>query len=468
MNKQRLILLIGIVIFVGGHLYQISAPPNGYHQWRESDTAAVALNYYQEDFSFLTPRINQRGSTDGATGMEMPIYNYTVAALYRLTGPTHVTPRLLTLFFACLGLWFFYRIVSKISDDSTARFATLAMAFSPLFFFYSYKIMPDVLMLTLYLGAIYFYLLFGERRQFGWWLLSALLLGLSAGIKPLGLSIYLPFAYLAWKCSSARWHRLALLLLYAVITITPVLLWMEYAKWLQQSSGLHSFYLGSKLSHFYEHLFTLQFLKKLFVQWPWELWIGWVLTPFFVYGLTRVFRLRRNLFYLVWIAAVYAVFGIVSLKASTHDYYTIVIVPPLAAISGIGLKELFESGSIRRFLVYAVLILVPLGVYLRIHTRFSSVDYFGQIRAAANEVIPRDERVIVEDFSGAIRFYQLNRIGWPLRSGVTFTEVTRYIDQGGRVIVLEKPLEDYTDSLNMLFDSKEYRLGPLYCYRLKE
>lgn len=40
------ILIALLIIYLFTHLYKITDPPNGYHAWRESDTAAVAEAFY--------------------------------------------------------------------------------------------------------------------------------------------------------------------------------------------------------------------------------------------------------------------------------------------------------------------------------------------------------------------------------------------------------------------------------------
>jgi len=59
----KTIFYAALVLFFILHLYYITAPPNGYHVWRESDTAAVTLNYYQDAQPFLAPKTNELGSS---------------------------------------------------------------------------------------------------------------------------------------------------------------------------------------------------------------------------------------------------------------------------------------------------------------------------------------------------------------------------------------------------------------------
>lgn len=449
------------------HLYRLSAPPNGYHKWRESDTAAISLNYYQEDSNFFHPRINQRGATSGITGMELPIYNYSVFLLYLLFGLSHAIPRLITIIGACLCLWLFFKIVASLMSDRVAVWSVLAMAFSPLFFFYSYKIMPDIWMLTFLLGAVYFYLRFNHDRNYPALIVSGVCLCLSGCIKPTALFIYLPFLFLWWSGKKRDRAVIVSLLIYIAVTFAIVWGWIQYASWVNDEYGSGGFYLGENLPNFHHFLFASQFYRKLFMQWPFELWIGWSLVPAFLYGIYRAVKDKSGRIFLVWILGAYLVFAVTAEKSASHDYYTLIIVPSLAVFSGLGLASLHSGAGWRRNIVI-ILVLAALPVAMaRIHSRFGPTEDFAAIRESAEKIIPAGDLVMAQDNSPAVRLYQLNRRGWPLRFGIRCSQVIDYVRQGAKFLVLENPIETYNDSLALIFDNNASRIGPLYCYSLR-
>jgi len=464
----RFMFLAAFIIFAALHIWRLSASPNGYHKWRESDTAAVIQNYYQEDMSFHQPRVLQRGAQSGITGMELPIYNYSAAVLYKIFGSHHILPHLLTLLAALLSIWLFYRITTFFAGHATGVMACWALAFSPLFFFYSYKIMPDIWMLTLLLGAVYAYILYLSKGPLIAWLLSALLLCLSAGIKPLGLSVYLPLLYLTITSTGERPKKLAVFAVYICLTLLTVLGWLAYARHLQEAYGLSVFYLGGHgLKNFHRYLFDIVFIKKLFLQWPWELWIGWALTPAFLIGIYRYIKSPLSKFFPVWIIAAYIVFALTALKSSTHDYYTMIIVPPLAAVTGSGLYYLILSAGWRKIVAVILIAVAPIGAFIRIYDRFDDTTRFDRIREAADIYIPAESLVMVQDNTPVVRLYQLNRKGWPLRGEITFAETKKCVEQGAEYLILEKELKNYNDSLMLIFSDSAITLGGLYCYTLK-
>lgn len=454
------------------HLYNITAPPNGYHQWRESDTAAVMLNYYQEDANFLHPRCNQRGATSGITGMEFPLYHYLGALTYFVFGPHHLLPRLLTVLGGLAGLLFLVGIARRLVGNAEAVWAALAMALSPLFFFYSSKIMPDIWMLMFLLMAVYFFVRFVEENRVGLLALSAIGLVLSATIKPLGLCLYLPMLALLLNRRVSRTAAIGVMAGYVTLTLGLTAGWYLYARHLTATYGTQAFYLGEFLGTFYEPLAGGEFYRKLFLQWPFELWIGWLLVPAAVLGGFRAVRDRTGMFLALWLAAAYVVFALMSFHAQSHDYYSLIIVPPLAIFSGMGLSWLAERRGWWRWVALGLCLAATLALYPRLIHRYDEVAKFDAVRAATSSQIPRDALVMVQEETTAIRLYQMNRHGWPIRADkggdlIPVPQVRAAIAEGARYLVLLEPLERYPDSLQLLFQDSVISLGAYYAYPVR-
>lgn len=457
--RPHFITTTALVLFFLFHLYQISAPPNGYHNWRESDTAAVILNYFQDDLPLLTPRTNELASSSEMAGIELPIYCWIAAWGYSLMGPNHIAAHLVTILAALACLWFFGRAVAMLEDEMTGAMAVWALAFSPLFFYYSYKIMPDILMLCLLIGSLYFYMRFIAGDRYGSWIASVLCLALSASIKPFGLAIYVPLVYFHWRRGSLDPRRLGLLALHALLSIVPLLIWVAYSGWLINRTGV--------LLSFVDYLFTPLFLKRFFLQWPFELWLGWTMVPVFGVGLFHFARKKAGGFYIVWAVAMFVVMALVARYSRIHDYYSLLLVPPLAVITGFGLKRLFEGNSWQRAMLALVILAAPVGAALRVQHRFGPTEEFHELREAAARIIHRDSKVIVEDNTrGAIRLYQLNRKGWYIEPGEIDKAVYAYARQGATYLILNRPIEEYDNRSGLRIRDSAINLGPLYCYVL--
>lgn len=467
-RNARSLLWATIALFALPHLVRLVQPPNGYHAWRESDTAAVILNYYQEDMNPLHPRINQRGASSGITGMEFPLYNYLAAIGYKVIGPSHAVPKGITLLAAILGILVWYRVVRDLSSGSTAVFACWALAFSPLFCFYSFKIMPDILMLALWLGAIRAYQAYDANESLSSWGLSLALLTLSAGIKPLTLSIYLPLLVLELHRSRRSNARLLRLAGYVAVSFGAVIAWFAFARWINQTYQTPGFYLGENVFNFPQFLFTGQFVKKLFLQWPFELWIGWALLPAFVLGIVPLLRRRLGALWLVWLLSTYIVFAITAQHAASHDYYSLLVVPVLSMAVGLGLDYLIGRGRSFAVIAAAILLAAPVVAHVRVGHRFDSGDRFQTTRQDVDRLIARDDLVAVEDPTTAVRLYRLNRHGWPLRNKIDSATVAPLIDQGLDWLLVEHPVEQYDSALTRLIVRRPDSIGPLLAYRIRQ
>ena len=454
-----------ILIFVFMHLHFINAPPNGYHQWRESDTSAIILNFYQEDANFLHQRCNQRGAGSGITGGELPTYSYLSAMLYFLFGAHHFLPRLLTLIGSLVALFYFRKSAQLLTNDKAADYSTIALAFSPVFLFYSYKIMPDIWMLMFMSMSVFYFLKYAETRKLTQIAISSLFLILSAAIKPLSLCLLLPYLiYLFHKNYSAK-RAIATIAVYSSITLTLVTGWYLYGVYLNSIHQSEAFYMGHLILQSPQYLMKSEFYKKLLLQWPFELWLGWALLPAFIWGATKFRQERCGQFVLSWIIGCYLVFAIVAAHAGSHDYYTLIIVPPLAMISGWGLYLLSLKPKWKMPLVILLLIILPAVSFLRISSRFAHIEEFDLMRESAEKHIDKNALVIVDESTSAIRLYQLNRKGWAYRDQITSDKIKPLIARGGEYLLLKKPIEEYEEAMSLLVLDSVIMFGPLYGYR---
>jgi Dolichyl-phosphate-mannose-protein mannosyltransferase len=445
------------------HQYRLDAPPNGYHQWRESDTAAITLNYYQEDMTFLHPRVNQRGDSEGITGMEFPLYNYVAALIYHITGPSHAAHRALTILAGSVSLWMMFLIGREMFDPWVGAISSWALAWSPLFLFYSHKIMPDIWMLTYLLISCFAFLKWRNAGSISWLLLSSLALLLSATIKPLGLAVLFPFAYYTHRYRDRRSFVISLFL--ALLVISAAFAWYQYGQSVNSTHHSAGFDLGNPLDRISENLLSATFFKKLFLQWPWELWIGWALAPLCLVGFYAARHIKDKGVWL-WLLGTYLAFAVTPGHSSTHDYYTLSILPLICLFSGLGGTYLWKKHAIVRWAVVTVCLAGPLVTMARISHRISEVPEFESIRHEANIVIPRDARVVVQENTTAIRLYQMNRHGFVIRSNQSIASASFGLSHGATYLVTEREYENLKDSLPQFSFRTQRQLGPLYCYEL--
>jgi hypothetical protein len=142
------LLLFSIVFFVLGYYSILSKKPQSIHRWRQSDSAAIAYNYYANDYSFLHPEVLYQvadGGKSGYTVSEFPGYYYLIAGLWKLFGHSDFIYRLVSVLFTFLGLFHLFKLSQLILKD---LFWSLAIPFilvtSTLFVYYGNNFTTDV------------------------------------------------------------------------------------------------------------------------------------------------------------------------------------------------------------------------------------------------------------------------------------------------------------------------------------
>ena len=183
-------------------------------------------------------------------------------------------------------------------------------------------------------------------------------------------------------------------------------------------------------------------------------------------------KVANWLFYISWIVGGYIILGLTAQLSTNHDYYSLVILPPFALITGAGIEKLCARGRWRQWTALTLVALAPLVAGIRVSHRFGATPEFESVRSASAKHIPAHDLVMVEDNTTAIRLYQLNRRGWPIRFGVTSEKLAPCIEEGAKYLILENPIDSYADSLgNSLKDlvsGSSFRVGPFFGYQIKE
>jgi hypothetical protein len=161
-------LLASFLLSAALHAPIFNREIQGVHNWRQSQTMWNVRNFVRYEDDIRNPRVSHfNGSNDNLYRYEFPIYQYAIAQLQKVFGEELWVARGLTFLIGLFGLLAFYGWLRVLAFPPWAAVgATVALQFSPLFYFYTINVLPDNLALAASLG--YLWLLFAWFRDGHW------------------------------------------------------------------------------------------------------------------------------------------------------------------------------------------------------------------------------------------------------------------------------------------------------------
>ena len=153
-------------------------PPQSIHRWRQTDCTSIALNFYQHGMHFFKPEVhslNSDGMTTGYAAGEAPVLYYFIAILYRIFGADDSIYRIFNTLLFLTGLTLLFRIGQKILNDNLmAGFIPILVFSSPTLAYYGCNYLPDTAALTFIFLGWWFFLRFSSANRYSFFLLTAL------------------------------------------------------------------------------------------------------------------------------------------------------------------------------------------------------------------------------------------------------------------------------------------------------
>ncbi|MBI1390691.1 MAG: hypothetical protein GC154_19855 [bacterium] len=346
---------------LGLRLYGLTSPLYDLNYWRQTETAAIAWNYYHDGLPFLSPEIDWMGP-HGRAEMELPLFPWLVSLAYRASMPWDGYGRVLSILCSLGALAALYAIVRRRFDEWSALFAAACFAAAPVAVFFGRTFQPDMMMVCASLWALAWLIQWNGALADPRWVFSALSLTLCIALKPTGLIVALPITAVFFEKRGWRILLSPVLLGYAVLTFLPAALWYWRAHGFYEETGATFIrhYIGFSLEHnFLQYLRDPAFWPTVTRRVCIEILV-YAGVPLALLGVTVSLRARGNrCFSMLWMLGVVALYLGVPGHHLGHQYYSLPAVPPLAMFAGVGLaaigRFLFRKSS-------ALLIVVPLAM----------------------------------------------------------------------------------------------------------
>ncbi|OGG24535.1 hypothetical protein A3A79_05115 [Candidatus Gottesmanbacteria bacterium RIFCSPLOWO2_01_FULL_43_11b] len=405
MNNRKIIFFIIFILTVALRLYRIDAPLGDWHSWRQSDTASVARNYLKFGFDPLRPRYDDLSSIP--SGLDNPMgYRMVEFPLYQLisAGLAKTFPQY------SVEVWL--RLVTVAAAAGTAVLlsrinlvAGFVYAVLPYSIFFGRTILPETFAVF---WAILSLSLLPKRV-----VLAAIAGALALLVKPTTGFLLLPVVYLLRR-------NIIQLFFYSVISLLPFVLWRQWISQFPEGIPAYTWLLNSNNIRFKGAWFHWLFAKRIG-----ELMLGfWGLIPFAL-GISAFWGIGA-LLYLV-------VFATGNVQ---HDYYQILLLPAVCIFVGKGLRRLPWFLASVSFLFMLAFSWYTIRTYYWINR--PDIVEAGKL---ADQILPKNAKVIAPYNGDTTFLYQTNRQGWPIGF-----DIEKKLKMGATAYVTVSPTDNDTET----------------------
>jgi 4-amino-4-deoxy-L-arabinose transferase-like glycosyltransferase len=429
----RLFLILVLALTL--RLYHVTYPFLDHHSWRQTDTAAVARNFYRDHFVLLRPEMDRFGSGPSVVELELQVTPFLTSLLYVVWGVRDWVGRIVPILFSLGSVVYFYRLVALHFSERLALFSTFVFAILPLNVFFSRVLMPEAGALFFTIAAVYHFSAYLEKETTVEYALATVFAALAFLSKLSNLYILIVFAALAtrkgWRGLLSDRRFFAFLLL----TLTPTVAYYGYmhvaadVKMIPYQIGTDKWgnvqlWTGPLL---YEVL-AQRFRTLVFTEPGLLMLVAGLFLP-----LTHtVFRL--------WLMAALAYVFVVANGNLVHSYYQMPLPPAGAFFIGLVLDRTYSSARLRPLSVVlsvllfarALMILGPMyGMYAS--PAYEAAKMLTEIDASASPVVSVPHR---RDMAPELLYYA-DRKGWVVwPDQLTVGSIAQFREQGAKYIVV--------------------------------
>src|ERR1051326_3392214 len=419
-----------LTIALACRLYHVTLPVEGWHAWRQADTADMARNFYDHGFNIARPQVSHNGDSPSTVDAEFPLFQYLVALTWAIAGVSDAWGRGISIASSLVTLCLLYGFARRYIGENAALWSAFIYAILPLNVYYARAFMPNAFVLMWTMAGLYFYARWLETNKRPHFFLSAISTSLAVMINPTTLVIGMPLAFLARIRMGPRWIRTPSLWLYASVAILPAVAWFTYSRIElyspQLSIGLWTF--GTDKWGNLDLILTPKFYNDVFLKNIAERHLTYAATIPFVAGLFLPRQNQEERVFDWWLVAVILYILIVAKGNDVHEYYQLpFILPAVVYVGKIFARYLTPdqpqpAGQRRwRWLFWTCLAGTLILSGARYAESFASREIENSpTTRLANEVAARTEPgdlLVTVSEGDAVVLYRSHRRGWVLLPG---------------------------------------------------
>jgi hypothetical protein len=449
--------LVSAIIFLGFLLrfYRFDGPVADWHSWRQADTSAVSRIFVEKGFDILHPKYldisNVQTGKDNPQGyrfVEFPLYNIFQAAGFKFIRIFTLEEwgRIVTIVSSLFSGIFLYLFSKKHFGFVTALFTLIFYMVIPFSIYYGRTILPDTTMMMASLGGIYFFDIYIKKKgnsKYYFLFLSTVLTAASLLLKPYAVFFALPQIILAVDKYKYRALSRIDLWIHLFISVVPLVLWriwmlqfpegIPFSLWLLNENGIR---------------FRPSFFRWIFYERITKLISGYVGIVFVFFGFLEIKKIKNFLLPLSFFASSLLYIVIFATGNVQHDYYQILIIPSIALFGGLGAFHIYSKGQVWRIMGVIVFLL---SMYLGWNQvkDFFNINNPALVVAGkkADEILPKDAKVIAPYGGDTTLLYYINRPGWP-----SFESDVKHLKKlGATHMVIVKPNESDKNGFGKMY-----------------
>ncbi len=460
-KHSALLLILMFCIGFAVRLYRVDNPIADWHAWRQADTAAVSKIFIQQGFDVFHPKYfdisNVQSGKDNPHGyrmVEFPLFNVIHAFVASLLPGISIDliGRVIIAFFYLTGGYFLYRFSRKYFGGTSGFFALFYYLFIPYGIFYSRAILPDPVMISFSIIAIWAFDNFlSAKKTARWFVVSFLFISLALLSKPYAIffvPVFVILSYLKYGLGMIKRFELFVLFIASLIPLAAWRLWISQfpegipaSTWLFNEGNIR---------------FRGAFFYWIFGERIGKLILGYFGTGLFVLG--SLFHHRKSLIIYSFILSSLLYVTVIARGNVQHDYYQIFLLPTIALVLGRGAGFLIEYQKKIGYLFVFGITLLSFGLswyYVRDYFNINNIA-FVHAGQRANEILPKEARVIAPFDGDTSLLYYVARPGWPAFQ----KPIEELISMGATHMVLVNPTQSdfsgFGKEYKILDSSSEY------------
>lgn len=476
-NKVSLVLLLCITaINFLQHFGHINSDIQGKHTWRQAQTLWNVRNFVRYDNNILNPRVAYfNRDDDNILRYEFPLMQWIIAQPQRWCGESILLARSIVFVFGVITLITLFQVVYLLVNSTfTALITTVLFQYSPLFYYYTIAVIPDMAALSFASVYILFILQYRDNSNFRKLLLAVVAFMLASLCKlPFVLFgiVSLTIFVRGINHKSLNMPKMIAFILVHLLACIPVVIWYTIAlkQWTNNPVIGGSIFSLSDLNevvnilkYHFEFTFPENILSPIAAILP-------------IIGITHLIAKRNKhsdwLIALIAITLIYWLYEFIPINV-VHDYYLLPIFYWVYLLLAFGVHITSGVKYVKPVLIFMCFYSIAVTPYQTANYWKSdgtfNPDVLNNAEALKNAVPQHEKCIIVNDHTLHIFAYKIDKMGYVFYNDyLPVLWIEDMIKSGVKYMYSDSYAINHSEDLKRYIDSTLLIKNSVYVYKLK-